>query len=67
MKRRTARAATGAFFFLLVALHLDFWRPHRAVLYGGWFPEELAYRLFTMLLAFLFIHLLCSRVWEAPD
>ena len=32
-------------FAVLLALHLDFWRPQRATLYFGWCPEELAWRL----------------------
>ena len=47
----------------LLGLHLDFWRPQRAILYGGWMPEELAYRLIWMLLATAWIAWFCQRIW----
>ena len=39
----------------LVLLHLDFWRPQRAILYFGWLPEEMAYRLVWVFLAWLYL------------
>lgn len=48
----------------LVALHVDFWRPRRPVLWLGWLPEELAYRLGWMLLAWLYLLFLTRRVWN---
>jgi hypothetical protein len=49
---------------LLLVLHLDFWRPQRVILYWGWVPEELAYRLAWIGLAFLYLLYFCSYVWE---
>ncbi len=56
-------AWTGA--GLLLILHLDFWRPQRVVLYGGWLPEELLYRLVWMLLAWLYLMYFCARIWRS--
>jgi hypothetical protein len=52
---------------LLLALHLDFWRPQRAELWFGWVPEELLWRLVWMLLAFLYLAWFCSRVWTSAE
>lgn len=51
-------------FLLLLILHLDFWRPQRLVLYFGWLPEEMAYRLLWMLLAWLYLLYFTARVWR---
>lgn len=51
-------------FLLLLVLHLDFWRPTRPVLYFGWIPEELLWRLGWMGLAFLYLVFFCNRVWS---
>lgn len=48
----------------LVVLHLDFWRPRRGVLYLGWLPEELLWRLGWMLLAALYLVWFCGWVWR---
>jgi len=45
----------------LVFLHLDFWREQRVELDFGWMPEELAYRLAWMALAWLFLLCFCAR------
>ncbi len=50
---------------LLLILHLDFWRPQRVALYGGWLPEELLYRLVWMLLAWLYLMYFCARIWRS--
>ncbi len=52
---------------LLVALHLDFWRPDRPVLWFGWMPEELLWRLGWMLAAFVYLLWFCARVWRVED
>ena len=51
-------------FALLLILHLDFWRPQVARLHFGWLPEELAWRLGWMLLAWLYLVWFCARVWR---
>lgn len=48
---------------LLVALHLDWWRPQRPELYFGWLPEDLVYRLGWMLLAGIYLVFFTYRVW----
>ncbi len=52
---------------VLLALHLDFWRPERRDIYFGWLPEELAYRLVWIALAFLYLLHFCSKVWVRKD
>ena len=52
-------------FVVLMGLHLDFWRPQRAILYLGWIPEEIAYRLGWILLVWLYLLFLCSRSLSA--
>lgn len=48
---------------LLLILHLDFWRPQRAVLYFGWLPEDMAYRLAWMVLAWVYLVYFTLKVW----
>ncbi len=55
--------AWAGLLFLLV-LHVDFWRPQRPVLYFGWLPEELAYRIAWMVLAWIYLMFFTSRVWK---
>ena len=50
-------------FTLLLLLHMDFWRPQRPHLWFGWLPEELAFRIGTIVLAWLLMLWICSRVW----
>lgn len=49
---------------VLLALHVDFWRPQRPVLWLGWLPEELVYRLAWMVLAWLFLTFFIRFVWR---
>ena len=48
----------------LLALHLDSWRPQRAVVYLGCLPEELAWRLVWMALATAYLVFFCRYVWR---
>ena len=52
---------------VLLALHLDFWRPQRVELWFGWIPEELLYRLCWMLLAALYRVFFCARIWRIDE
>ncbi len=62
--RRRANAIVGwGGFLLLLALHLDFWRTQRPELLLGWIPEELAYRLGWIVLAWLYLLFVCARLW----
>jgi hypothetical protein len=64
MARRTFHRIVGWVGFLaLLVLHLDFWRGQRTVLYFGWLPEEVAYRLGWMALAFAYLLYYCARLW----
>jgi hypothetical protein len=49
---------------ILMLLHLDFWRPQRPVVYFGWLPEEMAYRLGWMLLAWAYLEWFTRKVWS---
>ena len=51
----------------LLVLHLDSWRPQRPVLYFSWLPEDVAYRLGWMLLAWLFLLFFTRYVWKEED
>ena len=50
---------------ILLLLHLDFWRPQRPVVYFGWLPEEMAYRLGWMLLAWGYLEWFTRKVWSS--
>jgi hypothetical protein len=52
---------------LLLVLHLDFWRPRRPLLYFGWLPEELAYRVLWMVAASVYLLFFTARVWREDD
>jgi hypothetical protein len=52
---------------LLLALHLDFWRPQHSVLHFGWLPEELGYRIAWMLLAWLYLLHFTAYVWRDDE
>ncbi len=52
---------------LLLALHLDFWRERGTELYFGWLPEELAWRIAWMLLAFGYLVWFCKSVWVEDE
>lgn len=67
MSHRTHVAISVAWALGLLATHLDFWRPQRAVLWWGWLPEELFWRLGWMALAFLFVVHFTRCVWTAPE
>jgi len=61
---RTRRVIAWAGFLVLLALHLDFWRPQRAVLWFGWVPEELLWRLAWMALAWIYLLFVASALWR---
>ena len=68
MGRRAALWIASSSLVALVLLHLDFWRPQRARLVLGWVPEELAYRLVFIVLAWLYLLFVTARLWrEDPD
>ncbi len=48
---------------LLLFFHLDFWRPRRPILYCGWIPEELAYRLLWIAAAWAYLIFFTHRIW----
>ena len=58
------RYVAWAGFILLIVLHVDFWREQSATLYFGWVPEELAYRLVWMVLAWLYLIYFTRYVWR---
>ena len=58
------RIVAWAGFLLLIFLHLDFWREQSPTLYLGWLPEELAYRLAWMVLAWLYLMYFTRFVWR---
>ena len=64
MRIRAQRAILWVCFVLLALGHLDFWRPQRVVLYFGWVPEELLYRLVWMFLAWLYLLYVCRYHWR---
>ena len=61
------RAIAWGGFVLLLVLHHDFWRPQRAVLYFGWLPEELAWRLGFVVLSVAYLVFFCRSVWREED
>ena len=61
---RRHRVAAWAGFLVLLALHLDFWRPQRAVLHFGWVPEELLWRLGWMALAWVYLIYISTFLWK---
>lgn len=64
MRRRVALWIASSSLVALVLLHLDFWRPQHARLLFGWFPEELAYRLVFIVLAWLYMLFVTARLWR---
>ncbi len=58
------RTIAWAGFLLLLALHLDFWRPRRPEIWFGWLPEEMLWRLAWMALALLYLIFFCRCVWK---
>ncbi|MFT4540541.1 MAG: hypothetical protein ACI841_001285 [Planctomycetota bacterium] len=61
-----SRIALGSALVLL-ALHLDFWRPQRLEVWFGWIPEELLWRLAWMALAVFWILYASRYVWVTRD
>ncbi len=66
-RARLERAILYGAPLVLTLLHLDFWRPQRPRLIGGWIPEELAWRVIWMLLAWGYMLFVCSRVWRIDE
>lgn len=64
MTRARDRLVGVAGLAALIVLHVDFWRPQRAIVYFGWMPEEILYRLGWMLAAFLYLTFVVARLWE---
>ena len=67
MSSKASRWIAAAAAIVLVLLHLDFWRVQRPVLYFDWLPEEVAYRLLWMLLAWVYMLFFCTFVWREDD
>ncbi len=67
MTRRTALVVSTFGSLLVVVLHLDFWRPRGGLLLWGWLPEELAYRVAVLLLAWAVMLFICGRVWREDE
>jgi hypothetical protein len=67
MSARGHRLVAWLWGLCLLGLHLDFWRPQRVVLYGGWLPEELAYRIVWLGLAWLFLLYFTAKVWRDDE
>ncbi|KAA3611578.1 MAG: hypothetical protein DWQ01_05675 [Planctomycetota bacterium] len=68
VRKRERKLAWLAFGGLL-ALHLDFWRPNREV-FEFWIPglpQDFAYRLLWILLAWLWLLWFCLRLWPIED
>lgn len=64
MRGRRVAVVAWIWGLALLALHLDFWRPQRVRLWLGWIPEEAAYRLVWVLLAWIYLLWFCSAVWK---
>ena len=65
--RWSRRLAVAGLVGLLI-LHLDFWREQRPELVFGWLPEDVAYRLAWMGLAFVYLWFFTRNVWgEGED
>ena len=67
MSRSVASRIAAAGFLVLVVLHFDFWRPQTPRLLFDWLPEELAYRIAYILVAWIYILWICERVWREED
>jgi len=66
MRHSTALWIAALAVIALSLAHLDFWRESRAVLWFGWLPEELAYRVGWMLLAWGVMLFITRFVWREP-
>ena len=62
IRSRDLLVAWGGAALLLVS-HLDFWRSQRPILYFGWIPEELAYRLLWTAVAWAYLVFFTRRIW----
>mgnify|MGYP006908314307 CR=1 FL=1 len=67
MNARAHRWIASIAFAALLVLHVDAWRAQRVVVYFGWVPEELLYRLAWMLLAWAFILYVCEVHWRTDE
>ncbi len=67
MQRTTTLRIAATGFLVLVVLHLDFWRPQSPRLLLGWLPQELAYRIAFIVLAWIYILWVCGWVWREED
>lgn len=65
MTRRAQVGLAWAGALALLALHFDFWRPQRAVLWGGVVPEELGWRLVWMVAAAVYLTWFCGRFFTS--
>lgn len=61
------RALAWIGFLVLIATHLDFWREQRPVLWFGWLPEDILYRLVWMGFAAAYLWWFTSAVWQSDD
>lgn len=50
----------------LCALHFDWWRTKGPGASIGWLPQEFAWRLAWIVLAFLYLWWFTARFWPAP-
>ena len=67
INRKNARWIAWISAVVLLVLHLDFWRVQRPVLYWGWLPEELLYRMTWLGLAWVFLLFFCRYIWREDD
>ena len=67
MSRALAYRIAAVGFLVLVVLHFDFWRPQSARLLFGWLPQELAYRIAYIGLAWIYVVWICRWVWREED
>ncbi len=64
MQRRIALGIAWFGFATLLALHIDYWRPQRVIVYGGVLPEEIGYRMLWMAGAWILLLFVCARLFE---
>lgn len=61
------RVIAWAGFGLLIALHLDLWRPRLGGLVVAGLPEEIVWRLLWMLLAWVYLLWFAKHVWREEE
>ncbi len=61
------RVLAWAGLILLLVLHLNVWHPRGGEFYFGWMPEELAFRVLWMALAWVYLVFFTLRVWREDD